>query len=134
MNLKLSKKDVKANRGITLIALVITIIVLLILAGVSLTLIVGENGIISKAQNAKILTDEAKVKEDLAIAWASAISDYYLDTSDKKLSDYLEKENLNRYLPGFLIENPVKKDNGYRLKYNNDAKIYTVFINDDKNI
>ena len=41
------------NKGITLIALVITIIVLLILAGVSLSMISGENGILSKAQQAK---------------------------------------------------------------------------------
>ena len=39
MKLKLSKKDIKANRGITLIALVITIIVLLILFGISISLL-----------------------------------------------------------------------------------------------
>ncbi len=47
------------NKGITLIALVVTIIVLLILAGVSITAVFGENGIISGAQKAKEKTDEA---------------------------------------------------------------------------
>ena len=43
----------KKNKGITLIALVITIIVLLILAGVSIAMLTGENGLIAKAISAK---------------------------------------------------------------------------------
>ena len=42
----------RSNRGITLIALVITIIVLLILAGVSIAMLTGNNGILTQAQNA----------------------------------------------------------------------------------
>lgn len=53
----------KGNRGITLIALVITIIVLLILAGVSINAIIGENGIASKAQEAGTETRAAGVEE-----------------------------------------------------------------------
>ena len=61
--------NVKQNKGITLIALVITIIVLLILAGISIAMLTGQNGILSQAQNAKNRTEEAKNKElsDLAI-------------------------------------------------------------------
>ncbi len=51
------------NKGITLIALVVTIIVLLILAGVSITAVFGENGIISGAQKAKEKTDETVQQE-----------------------------------------------------------------------
>ena len=51
------------NKGITLIALVITIIVLLILAGVSIAMLTGENGILSQAQNASRETGEASVIE-----------------------------------------------------------------------
>ena len=51
------------NRGITLIALVITIIVLLILAGISIAMLTGENGIITKAQEAKRRTEEAEKEE-----------------------------------------------------------------------
>ena len=53
---KISKKTFnknKANKGITLIALVITIIVLLILAGVSIAMLTGENGILAQATNAR---------------------------------------------------------------------------------
>ena len=47
------KKVLKKQGGITLIALVITIIVLLILAGVSISMLTGDNGIITQAQKAK---------------------------------------------------------------------------------
>ena len=51
------------NKGITLIALVITIIVLLILAGVSIATLTGQNGILTQAQNAKNRTEEAQAEE-----------------------------------------------------------------------
>lgn len=44
----LQKQEVKSNKGITIIALVITIIVLLILAGVSISMLTGENGILNQ--------------------------------------------------------------------------------------
>ncbi len=53
------------NKGITLIALVITIIVLLILAGVTIASLSGENGILTRAKEAKIATENAK-KDELA--------------------------------------------------------------------
>ena len=56
---------VKKQNGITLIALVVTIIVLIILAGVSIAMLVGENGIITQAQRTKTDTDEAALKEKL---------------------------------------------------------------------
>ena len=53
----------KYNKGITLIALVITIIVLLILAGISIAMLTGENGILTKGNDAKIETRGASVQE-----------------------------------------------------------------------
>ena len=44
---------IKKEQGITLIALVVTIVVLLILAGVSIAMLIGENGIITRASEAK---------------------------------------------------------------------------------
>lgn len=57
------------EKGITLIALVVTIVVLLILAGVSISMLTGENGIITQAQEAKDDTEQARVQElvDLAV-------------------------------------------------------------------
>ena len=51
------------NKGITLIALVITIIVLLILAGVSIAMLTGQNGILTQASNSKEKTSAAEVAE-----------------------------------------------------------------------
>ena len=60
----MKKCSKKSNGGITLIALVITIIVLLILAGVSISMLTGDNGIITQAQKAKEKTEEAKIREE----------------------------------------------------------------------
>ena len=49
----------KEMKGITLVALVVTIVVLLILAGVSINLVLGDNGIVKKAQDAKTKSAEA---------------------------------------------------------------------------
>ncbi len=53
----------KQSKGVTLIALVITIIVLLILAGVSIAMLTGDNGLLTKAENAKTQTEIAGIKE-----------------------------------------------------------------------
>ena len=62
------KLNLKERNGITLIALVITIIVLLILAGVVITTLTGDNGILGKAKTAKTTNDEEKAKEQIKIA------------------------------------------------------------------
>ena len=59
---------VKNQTGITLIALVVTIIVLIILAGVSIAMIVGENGIITQAQRAAQETEQAKRDEEAGLS------------------------------------------------------------------
>ena len=56
-------RKIKTNKGITLIALVITIIVLLILAGVTIAMLTGDNGILTKANNSKNETAKATAKE-----------------------------------------------------------------------
>ena len=53
----------KNMKGITLIALVITIIVLLILAGVSIAMLTGQNGILTQAQNSKRAAEESAENE-----------------------------------------------------------------------
>ena len=57
------KKSIKASNGITLIALVITIIVLLILAGISISMLSGDNSILQKATDAKNNTERTSVIE-----------------------------------------------------------------------
>ena len=57
----------RRNRGITLIALIITIIILLILAGITVALLTGDNGLIGKTGEAKNATEEAAIKEELEV-------------------------------------------------------------------
>ena len=65
----------KRNKGITLIALVITIIVLLILAGVTIAALTGDNGILGRAIDAREQTDIAEEKEKVALAAQAALID-----------------------------------------------------------
>ena len=58
------KGKMKEQKGITLIALVITIIVLLILAGVSIATLTGEDGILAKAKLAKERNEQAEQEEN----------------------------------------------------------------------
>ena len=57
------------SKGITLIALVITIIVLLILAGVSIAMLTGDNGILTQANNAKVEQSHGAVRDGIALAY-----------------------------------------------------------------
>ena len=59
----------KQTKGITLIALVITIIVLLILAGVSIAMLTGQNGILTQATNAKVEQSHGAIREGIALAY-----------------------------------------------------------------
>ena len=56
-------KRIKQEQGITLIALVITIVILIILATISITLVFGEGGLIQRAQEGKELTEQAQTDE-----------------------------------------------------------------------
>ena len=66
------KKITKEEKGITLIALVITIIVLLILAGISIAMLTGDNGILKKVTTAKQQTIQSSAEEKVKIAVAGS--------------------------------------------------------------
>lgn len=63
---------IRNQKGITLIALVITIIVLLILAGVSIAMLTGNNGILTQANKSKVAQIEGQVKEEVNLAVQAA--------------------------------------------------------------
>lgn len=108
------------QRGITLIALVVTIIVLIILAGISINLLMGDNGIIGKAQKAS--TEQEK---------SSLIEKIQLEITDKQIENNgkISKEQIKDILDEYgttIIENdeiiglrPIDKD--YTIPY---EKIY----------
>ncbi len=80
----------KKIAGITLIALVITIIVLLILAGVSIATLTGQNGILSKATSAKAETNEAAAREKVQLAAMSSFG------QDGKFDSAIFQEEIER--------------------------------------
>ena len=88
----------KEQKGITLIALVITIIVLLILAGVSIAMLTGNNGILTKANTSKTETTKAEVAErinmELNAVYADVLSGDITDFTKISAAD-LKKINDN---------------------------------------
>ena len=78
------------NKGITLIALVITIIVLLILAGISIATLTGENGLLTKATTAKRETKTANAEEQVKIAVTGSLD------NEGKLTANKVKEELGK--------------------------------------
>ena len=91
----------KQEKGITLIALVVTIVVLLILAGVSIRLVLNNNGVISKAKEAEKLTDEGNAKDIMSLYLAGLAFEKEQD-SGFRLADYLSSNIGNDGLEDFL--------------------------------
>ena len=76
------------KRGITLIALVVTIVVLLILAGITISLVFGSNGVIQKAQDSKEQTEIGEMREKLEIAKVPVYAD---GNGSYKVQDYWDR-------------------------------------------
>ena len=115
------KQKLKESKGITLIALVITIIVLLILAGVTIATLTGDNGILKKAGDAKTQTEQAKEDENLKIAIAGSYgTDGKLNLKD--LKDNLTNQGIDydKNNTGFPLEVKV---NGEKKKIDANGNI-----------
>ena len=125
------KKIMKKNKGITLIALVITIIVLIILAGVVINLTLGENGILKKAIAAKEKTTKEEAVEKVNLMLASWKIENA--TNEISLDDYLFGGKYNKEIQGYDIQIPIaKEDNNYIATVNIGNIKYDVTI-EDKN-
>ncbi len=84
-------KRMKNSQGITLVALVITIIILLILAGVTIATLMGDNGLITRANDAKIATEIADIKEQIQTEILGKQAENEGNISDDTLKGILEK-------------------------------------------
>ena len=82
-------KQKKNANGITLLALVVTVIVLLILAGVSISAIVGIDGIISRAGNASEKTTEGRGKEKIELA----LGEYQMKNTEESLTEFFKSKD-----------------------------------------
>ena len=138
----------KNNKGITLIALVITIIVLLILAGVSIAMLTGENGILTQAENSKEDTAMAEAADKINMAlngeFANLLADGEftgtkdellanngLDVPDGEAAEYkitAPTEELNPTTNGIVLTIASTKYEKVKgsISYNSTSKDYTI--------
>lgn len=125
------------NAGITLIALVITIIVLLILAGISIAMLTGSNGILTKANEADIETVRAEARERINLALDGVFTDLltqrYVSGAEKELSDtvIMTENGLDKAMGkyGEFKVSTVNKDAG-----NNEDVVKITFEITDKKV
>ncbi len=101
----MKKRTIEEN-GITLIALVVTIIILIILAGVSINLLLGENGIIRVAREQKIIQTKAEILEELELAKTEIMINEEGYTSLDKYLEYIKEPGLNSH----KATNIIRKD------------------------
>ena len=114
----MGKQKLRKNKGITLIALVITIIVLLILAGVSIAMITGQNGILSQAQKAGEQTEIGEEKEDIALAYNGA-------KAEKNGGD-VDVDDLNRNFGYNNTEAEAEGSNPITVTFKESGRQYTI--------
>ncbi len=101
----------RSNKGITLIALVVTIIVLLILAGVSINMLTGQNGILNRAQEAKEQTETSQADENNKLQGYENIINSYANNlpTGEGTMPYLPNDTFS-YKEGDLSSGLVIKD------------------------
>ena len=122
------EKYLKSNKGITLIALVITIIVLLILAGVSIAMLTGQNGILTQAQNAKNKTEEAQERESIELAVTSSqMEDVNTLEMDKEKLENAIKQQFGNNKDFTVTDNG---DGSFIVNMNDTKRMY--FVNEEQ--
>ena len=115
----------RKETGITLIALIVTIIVLLILAGVTIAMLTGQNGILTQAQNAKEQTEIAEVKERVQLDILNWQADKLKKgedvsvTTPEKVQEILNEANPNpdNWYFKSLKEEGIETKSGYIIPY-----------------
>ena len=103
------------QKGITLIALVITIIVLLILAGVSIAMLSGENGILTNASEAQAKTDYNNAVEKINVALQAIKTEALANTVDDNTYDPTTEDNMEALTAEAVIGEGMTEDDGYAI-------------------
>ena len=115
------RETLKRNKGITLIALVVTIIVLLILAGISISMLTGQNGILTNASKAKNETGEAQIEEKVKLSVGDALT---------RGTGTLEDENLKSALNSYIGKDKYSirgdKASGWTVEVHENGKSYDI--------
>ncbi len=119
---KKEKQHIVANeKAITLIALVVTIVILLILAGVTITMTLGQNGLFTRARAGAAAYNESEVRDDLSMLITQYTWDKAAEKTDKSLGDYLKDNgatSVKANADGKTLEVTYK---GYTFKVNKDS-------------
>ena len=100
------------NKGVTLIALAVTIVVMLILAGVTISVLNGENGIVKQAQKAK---EESKIKE-LKEKVRIDIAGKRVENINGELRVSVLKEILDKYFDNVPVETQITSETELKAK------------------
>lgn len=93
----------KKQKGITLVALVVTILVLLILTGITISLMIEENGILNYAKEAKVKTEEELAREKLELVLLELQAKKHLDDTYNE-TDYIDKQIRKN---GMMVEEDI---------------------------
>ena len=88
--MELKRRTSLGEKAITLIALVVTIVILLILAGVTITMTLGQNGLFTRAREGAAAYNESEVRDDLSMLITQYTWDKASEKTDKSLGDYLK--------------------------------------------
>ena len=126
----------KTNKGITLIALVITIIVLLILAGVSIAMLTGENGILTRANDASDDSKRAEIADKVNMAIQSAYADAVVESTTSPSIDVTKLETIyssDNEGEIFDITDGNLNADSEAATVEQDGKIYNVTLNKSGN-
>ena len=122
---KIMKTKIKQEKGITLIALVITIVVLLILAGVSLNAIFSENGIINRAKDAQNKMDQATQNDMTGLneldKLISSLTDKTTEEVVPKIAMFDTGKKVRDKMHNLMPEGTISKDSKYNCNVSIDA-------------
>ena len=88
--MELKRRTSLGEKAITLIALVVTIVILLILAGLTITMTLGQNGLFTRAREGRAAYEESEVRDDLSMLITQYTWDKAAEKTDKSLGDYLK--------------------------------------------
>lgn len=137
----------KQEKGITLVSLVITIIVMLILAGVSLSMVMGDSSVLDQATQAVDETERSTVKDEMALAVGAVQTAYYGQysnttgrltmeqclTTKMNLNDFTSAKEVNLYNLGsgvYVLEYTHTNNNKYITKLKVSTTSITMGIED----
>ena len=141
INLQRTSKMYNKERGITLIALVITVVILIILATVSINVVLGEGGLIQRAQQAKELTEQAALEEQQGLNSLMSEFTNIMAEDQNPPEEKSEVEEAKESGTPFGdtttitddLDNPIKVPGGFNIAEDSGTKVEEGIVIEDSN-